>query len=189
MSRPTILCAGFILAYALTCFIAHADTALNTSFVPLADIGGNSSKLADLYSSNSLSDYINKVFTFSIALGAIAAVLRLAYAGYLYMGSSDMWSNKSEARKVIGDVTLGLLLLLAIWLILNQINPDITSLNALKSITPVQQQPSVSSNPSAPLNTSNTIWCTGNGGSCSETQSVCEAARKADAAPCEMFVR
>jgi hypothetical protein len=106
-------------------------------FVPLADIGSQSSKLGNLYGSSDLSGFINGLFKFAIAVGAIGAVLRLAYAGYLYMGSADMWSNKSAARAVISDVTLGLLLLLAIWLILYQINPDILTLNALKNITPV----------------------------------------------------
>lgn len=133
-----------IPAVFLVAGVAHAE--LTTKFVPLADIGsGDSSRLAGLYSSNDLATYINRIFTFAIALGAIGAVLRLSYAGYLYMGSSDMWSSKGEAKKVIGDVTLGLLLLVSIWLILNQINPDILKLNALKSITPVQQTQSAPS--------------------------------------------
>ena len=119
--------------------VAHAE--LTTKFVPLAEAGLQGSKLANLYSSNDLSTYINNIFKFAIGIGAIAAVLRLAYAGYLYMGQSDMWSHKGEAKTIIGDVTLGLLLLLAIWLILYQINPDILKLNALRSIQPVSSEP------------------------------------------------
>lgn len=106
-------------------------------FVPLAQTPG-SSKLGQLYANQGdLSGFVNGLFKFALAIGAIVAVLRIAYAGYLYMGT-DMWSTKSEARKILGDVTLGLLLLLAIYLILYQINPDILSLNALKDITPAQ---------------------------------------------------
>jgi len=126
--------------------IAHAQGA--QGFVPLAVTPGGS-KLGQLYSSGNFSDFINGLFKFAIAIGAIVAVLRLAYAGYLYMGQSDMWSHKDEAKTIIADVTLGLLLLLAIYLILFQINPDIVKLNALKNITPAQtgagtpsQQPS-----------------------------------------------
>jgi len=182
MKREYVLSALSVASLSLlTAAVAHASC--TTSFCPLADIGGGSSKLADLYSSGSLSSYINKVFTFAIALGAIAAVLRLAYAGYLYMGSSDMWSSKGEARKVISDVTLGLLLLLAIWLILNQINPDITSLNALKSIKPVQQQ---SSSPSSVPFTSQR-WCITGGSSCYDTEAACNAARSFIDPPCLGF--
>jgi len=106
----------------------HAAT-----FVPLANIAPQSSKLGNLYGSTDLSSYINGVFAFAIGIGAVVAVLRLAYAGFLYMGS-DMWTSKGKAREVIGDVVLGLFLLLAIWLILNQINPDILKLQALKNI-------------------------------------------------------
>ncbi len=113
--------------------------AQQNGFVPLADVSG-SSKLGTLYSSSGdLTTFVNDLFRFALAIGALAAVLRLAYAGYLYMGQADMWSHKGQAKTIIGDVTLGLLLLLGIWLILNQINPDILKMNALKSITPVQQ--------------------------------------------------
>jgi hypothetical protein len=55
------------------------------------------------------------------------------------MGQSDMWSHKGAAKEIIQDVTLGLLLLLGIYLILYQVNPDILTLKALRNITPVQQ--------------------------------------------------
>ncbi len=107
------------------------------TFVPLADVS-RSSKLSNLYATSDFSGFINGLFKFAIAIGAIVAVLRLAYAGYLYMGQSDMWSHKGEAKSIIADVTLGLLLLLSIYLILYQINPDILTLNALKNIKPIQ---------------------------------------------------
>jgi hypothetical protein len=122
-------------------------------FVPLAQTP--SGPLAQLYSTpanGDLSGFINALFHFAIAIGAIAAVIRLAYAGYLYMGQAEMWSHKGEAKKIIGDVTLGVLLLLGIWLILNQINPDILKLKALNVIqsNPAQQ----SSGSSAPASQS-----------------------------------
>lgn len=114
-------------------FFAHAQ-----GFVPLADVPANS-KFGQLTRSRDFSGFINGLFKFAIAIGAIAAVLRLAYAGYLYMGQSDMWSHKGEAKQIITDVTIGLLLLLGIYLILYQINPDILKLKALERIKPVSQ--------------------------------------------------
>jgi hypothetical protein len=122
--------------------VALADQA---GFAPLATIP--SGPLATLYTTpnnGDFSNFINSLFKFTLALGAIAAVLRIAFAGYLYMGQSDMWSHKGQAKTIIGDVTLGLLLLLGVYLILYQINPDIVKLNALKNITPVNQAPSAS---------------------------------------------
>lgn len=129
-----------LLLLPTACFLLPALVlAQQNGFVPLADVSA-SSKLGSLYnSSGDFSTFINDLFKFALSIGALAAVLRLAYAGYLYMGQADMWSHKGEAKKIIGDVTLGLLLLLGIWLILNQINPDILKMNALQDITPVQQ--------------------------------------------------
>jgi hypothetical protein len=123
--------------------IAHADgtncTATANGFVPLACVP-STLKLGQLYgTTGDLSTFINGLFGFALAVGAILAVLRLVYAGFLYMGQSDMWSRKGEARAIMGNVVLGLLLLLGIWIILNQINPDILTLSALQKITPVQQ--------------------------------------------------
>ncbi len=128
-------CATLIL---LTCIflplLAHAQ-----AFVPLAETPSGS-KLGQIYSSGDFAGFVNGLFKFAIAIGAILAVLRLAYAGYLYMGQSDMWSHKGQAKDIIRDVTLGLLLLLGIYLILYQVNKDILSLKALRNITPVQQR-------------------------------------------------
>ncbi len=133
--RVSILCAFVALAgiFLFTPLIGHAQ-----GFVPLADVSG-SPKLSNIYNSSDFSAFINGLFKFAIAIGAIGAVLRLAYAGYLYMGQSDMWSHKGEAKDIIKDVTLGLLLLLAIYLILYQVNRDILTLKALRNIKPVQQ--------------------------------------------------
>jgi len=116
---------------------AQTQTTNPTGFVPLVQTPGG--RLDALYATQGgdLSGFVNSLFKFALTIGAIGAVLRLAYAGYMYMGS-DMWSNKGAAKAIISDVALGLLLLLAIYLILFQINPDILSLKALKNITPVQ---------------------------------------------------
>ncbi len=120
--------------------LARSSLFATGGFVPLADVS-QSPKLVNLYGSQDFSSFINGLFKFAIAIGAIVAVLRLAYAGYLYMGQSDMWSHKGQAKTIIADVTLGLLLLLSIYLILYQINPDILTLKALRNITPAQQTP------------------------------------------------
>lgn len=104
------------------------SSALNGTFVGL-QCYPESGKFASLYrDTDSLSGYLNMLFKIAISVGAILAVMRLAYAGYLYMGG-DMWGNKQRAREMIQDVFIGLLLLLSIWVILNQINPNILSLS------------------------------------------------------------
>jgi hypothetical protein len=119
-------CFAFIAAFALA-NVVHADN----GFVPLAD-SSQSPMLDAVYKSSSLADYINVLFKVSLSVGAILAVMRIAYAGYLYMGN-DMWGSKQKAKEVLGDVTLGILLLLSIFLILNQINPQLLNLDVLNN--------------------------------------------------------
>lgn len=89
--------------------------------------------LAKLFCSTSLSAMLDGAFQASISLGAILAMLRIGYAGYLYMGS-DFWGTKQHAKDVFRDAVVGLLILLAIYLILFQINPQILSLDILKTL-------------------------------------------------------
>lgn len=114
-------------------------------FVPLAKYPVNS-RLGGIYESNGdLGVFVNNLFTFAISLGAILAVLRLAYAGYIYLVSGLQWTERTKAREIIGDTVLGLLLLLAIFLILKQINPDLLKLNVLDQLKqlpkPAQEDP------------------------------------------------
>lgn len=122
---------------AVTFYTLGTDTAsAQGSFVPLSPAPAGS-RLGQLYSSNSLTGFVNGLFTAAIAVGAILAVMRLAFAGYLYM-TTDAWGQKGKAKEVIGDVILGLLLLLSIWLILRQINPEILNLDILRNIPKTQ---------------------------------------------------
>lgn len=85
----------------------------------------------------SLAQFFNTLFKTAIVVGAMLAVLRLGYAGFVYM-TTDVMSQKQTARSIISNAVLGLILLLAVWLILNQINPDILNLDALRNVRPAQ---------------------------------------------------
>src|SRR3989344_6331452 len=50
-------------------------------FVPLEKFEG-SAKLSNAYASEGLSDFLNKLFLGAVSLGAILAVLGLAWAGF-----------------------------------------------------------------------------------------------------------
>ncbi len=107
---------------------ARAQGALFAAFAPLADVT-QSGKLSALYNSDAnLATYINSMFKIAISVGAIIAVIRLGVAGFKYMGG-DMWHTKEKAKEDIREVFFGLLLLLSIWIILKQINPNLLNLN------------------------------------------------------------
>lgn len=115
-------------------------------FVALENFSG-SRKLTDAYNTPELGPFMNKVFAGAIALGAILAVFRLAWAGFRYM-SSDLPGMKSDAKEIISETLLGLFLLLGIWLILYQINPDILKLKL--EVTPAQTTTNVDGVPCGP---------------------------------------
>jgi hypothetical protein len=126
--------------------ILNAGTAglLFQAFVPLTGgISGSSNgtsiagPLGNFFNQSgtgSLAGFFNAAFTLALSAGAILAVLRLAYAGWLYMGAADMWGSKQKAKEVITDAVLGLLLLIAIYIILYQINPNLLNLNVFQSL-------------------------------------------------------
>jgi hypothetical protein len=138
--KTRLLVIMFSILIFTTLFAAgavHAQT--SQGFVQLTDTS-QSPMLNQAYRSGDLATYINSLFKIAISVGAILAVIRLAYAGYLYM-TTEAWGEKSNAKEVIGDAMLGLLLLLSIYLILYQINPDIVSLKFLDKIKPVNNTP------------------------------------------------
>lgn len=129
--------------------IAYATECTSAEFCPLTDVQG--SRLETIYKDSgktTLSGFLTGLFTAVISVAAIIAVLRLGYAGYLYM-TSESWGSKGKAKEVIGDVVLGLLLLLSCWLILNQINPDILKLDILNSLKQTPTQAPVNNIPGA----------------------------------------
>lgn len=111
---------------------------LYATFVPVSQGTEASPFISGLLRSENLPQFLNGLFKFAIAIGAMLAVLQFARAGFLYM-TSDVWGDKQHAKDILADTVLGLLLLLAVWLILNTINPDILDLNILKAVTPVSK--------------------------------------------------
>ncbi|OGG52964.1 hypothetical protein A3C20_03795 [Candidatus Kaiserbacteria bacterium RIFCSPHIGHO2_02_FULL_55_25] len=142
--RVALALFAFGIVFVATVVYAQAPLCDGKGFCALA-VPPPSSKLGQLYGTTSLAGFLNGLFTAAISIGAILAVLRIAYAGYEYM-TSDAWGNKARAKEIIGDVVLGLMLLLGTYLILNQINPQLLNLNIL---TGVSQNPSAATPASA----------------------------------------
>lgn len=127
----------YIRNISVTGLMFEGGTLVN--FQGLTTSSGNTNalgpSLSGFFSSGntSLAGFFNTAFTMALSAGAILAVLRLAYAGWLYMGAADMWGSKQRAKTVIFDAILGLLLLIGIYIILFQINPCLLNLNVLQS--------------------------------------------------------
>ena len=69
--------------------------------------------------------YIAGIFTLTIAIAGVLAVLKIIFGGIKYM-STDAFSGKNEAKDTIQNAIWGLLLAISAWLILHTINPKLT---------------------------------------------------------------
>ncbi len=72
--------------------------------------------------------FLPGIFKLVIGIAGLLAVVRLMYAGILYM-TNDAWDQKSSAKNIIWDALSGLILAISAWVILNTINPKLVELN------------------------------------------------------------
>ncbi len=89
----------------------------------------------DLTGESTLLEFIDYVFRWGILLGGLAAFVILILAGFQYLTSVGDPVKMQEARNRIRDAILGLILLLSTFLILNTLNPELTTL-VMPSPTP-----------------------------------------------------
>lgn len=88
----------------------------------------DSTRLTQAIGNGNMADILQAAFDTAIVIGAILAVARITYGGFLYM-TKDSFTIKGDAKKIITDALIGLVLLLSIVLILKQINPDLLKLD------------------------------------------------------------
>lgn len=81
---------------------------------------------------NSLGTYINGLYKLAVAAASVLAVLMIIIGGFNYV-STDAINNKEEGKETIKSALGGLLLVLASWVILYTINPQLTNLNIIST--------------------------------------------------------
>jgi hypothetical protein len=77
----------------------------------------------------SFAEYVENMFRLSISIGAILAVMMIIVGGFEYMTSEALGGKKGGISK-LQNAVLGLVLLLAVVLVLQVINPCILEINA-----------------------------------------------------------
>ena len=93
-----------------------------------------------------LPQYINYLFIFGLGAITILALGQMMSGGIQYILSAGNVSKKEDAKHTIQQALLGLGLLLASYLLLKTINPDLVNLKA-PNLTPTQFQGETSENP------------------------------------------
>ncbi len=89
-----------------------------------------------------LAGLLQALYRIAIILGAVFAVVRITLAGIQYMGS-DSFSSKSDAKKGISEVLIGLLILLSTVLILRTLigEVDLNVFGKMAALPPLAQIP------------------------------------------------
>jgi Type IV secretion system pilin len=167
MRAPYFLLAAVLLAGALSAAPAHAVTW--DDFVPLVR------DIPLVTDATDLTGLINAFVGIAVGAAALLAVVMFALGGMKYMMSEAAFS-KSDAKEQMTEALVGLAIVLGSFLILNVINEDLTSLNALRN---TQAIPAPGAPSTAPASVTapgqNSVWsraaippgCTGPDCSCS----------------------
>ena len=102
------------------CFAAPKKAELNVS------IGNQTTTLP-------IGDYINLLYTYSLSIAAIIAVVMIMIGGVQYViGSGTGGEAVTAARKRITNAVTGLVLLLFAYLVLNTVNPALVKFKVLQ---------------------------------------------------------
>jgi amino acid transporter len=83
-----------------------------------------------------LPSYLGAVYKFGVILAAVLAVLMIVFGGIRYMTAGGNTGSIGDAKDMIWQAILGLLLVLGSWLILYVVNPNLLSLQ-LQSVQTV----------------------------------------------------
>ncbi|MCK5021854.1 MAG: hypothetical protein KAR54_01225 [Candidatus Pacebacteria bacterium] len=85
---------------------------------------------------SNIGEYLQGIFILGVGLASVLAVLMIVIGGFKYMTAEASPFSIEEAKKNITNAILGLILILASWLLLNTISPDLINFNLnLKGVT------------------------------------------------------
>lgn len=79
-----------------------------------------------------LPEYINKIYKWMIGAGLVLVGIMITIGGFMYLSSGGDSKTIASGKKYIINSLIGMLLLTSAYLILNTINPDATSLEAIE---------------------------------------------------------
>lgn len=115
---------------------AAAPAATPFTYIPLETIPG---VLTAGVAAPDFNTYIGKLYTFLVSIAGICALFMITVGGYMYITSAGNTATLGQAKNIIKDAIIGLLLALLTYLIFYTINPALVNppgLTSVPAITP-----------------------------------------------------
>ena len=97
-------------------------TGVYTFLEPLPGLGGS------IDTRTGVGDYVNKIITLVVMIAGVLAVLMIVIGGIKWMLEESVF-EKGAAKKMIQNALFGLVLVLASYMILNTINPNLVDVS------------------------------------------------------------
>ncbi len=104
---------------------------------------------------NWIAKYVASIYNYGLTVGGILAALMLMAGGLLWLTSGGDSGKVSKAKGLIGGSITGLVILFSAYMILYEVNPELTK---LKSITTGQAPNTPSGSYSSNINTDGWKW-------------------------------
>lgn len=82
-----------------------------------------------LEESTDINEIVAWLYYFIISISGLSAFIMLVRGGFMWMSSAGNQGTLTEAKDIITSAILGLIIVLASFLILQVINPELTILN------------------------------------------------------------
>jgi len=118
----------FFLSFGIF-FSPHSATSAGLQYTLLEKIPGFAST-----NGSDLPAYIIAIYKLGLAVVTLSAVLMISIGGFLYLTSAGNTSSMGTAKGIIFDAVIGLVIALSSWVLLNVINPDLTTI----TLTPIE---------------------------------------------------
>jgi len=112
-----------ILVIFCTVIASHASFA---QMAPLENVPGFESETQNV---QDFPAYITSIYNLAIWIVGISALLMGSFGAFTYLTSAGNTSQVNKGKDIIKDAMIGLILVLATWLILHTINPDLVNWN------------------------------------------------------------
>lgn len=105
---------------------AQTITATPAATISSSGQGTKGNYVSGMFGTSGLQDYVNSIYKWAVALGAAIAVGMIIWGGYTYATSAGDIEKINNAKEKIVGAVIGLIILLAAFLILQSIATNVT---------------------------------------------------------------